>query len=367
MNRDLHNQDDLRTALLLVSRALIKVIALLFISTLVIVFVSNVGLDRLQSFFKSKENEKVPAPLIVKSANEPSTVQAGMWIAPDIEDVIDAEVLYGRDLIANTAIYFGPKGKIAQITNGMNCQNCHLEAGTKVFGNNYSAVFSTYPKMRARSGKIESVEKRINDCFERSLNGKAIPDSGREMKAMLAYMKWVGSEVVKGDVPGGSGLPELEYLDRPADPEKGKALFEAKCKVCHGANGNGLLNADGTAYTYPPLWGNASYNHGAGLFRLSRFAGYVKANMPQGATYDNPQLSDEEAWDLAAFVNSQPRPGKDLKADWPDISKKPIDHPFGPFADSFTEEQHKYGPFKPIKKLKAEVMASQSNARLIGK
>jgi thiosulfate dehydrogenase len=74
----------------------------------------------------------------------------------------------------------------------------------------------------------------------------------------------------------------------------------------------------------------------------------VKANMPLGATYKNPQLTDEEAWDVAAFVNSQDRPNKDLSKDWPDISKKTFDHPFGPFADSYTEKQHKYGPFQPI-------------------
>ena len=71
--------------------------------------------------------------------------------------------------------------------------------------------------------------------------------------------------------------------------------------------------------------------------------------MPLGANYDKPQLSDEEAWDLAAYVNSMPRPAKDLSKDWPDIAGKPFDHPFGPYADPFTEEQHKYGPYKPIK------------------
>ena len=70
--------------------------------------------------------------------------------------------------------------------------------------------------------------------------------------------------------------------------------------------------------------------------------------MPQGVTHASPQLSDEEAWDVAAYVNSQPRPAKDLSADWPDISKKPVDRPFGPCADTFPEQQHKYGPFGPI-------------------
>jgi thiosulfate dehydrogenase len=109
------------------------------------------------------------------------------------------------------------------------------------------------------------------------------------------------------------------------------------------------MAADGKSYTYPPLWGPNSYNSGAGLFRLSRLAGYVRDNMPLNqATHKAPILSDEESWDVAAFVNSRPRPSKDLSKDWPNIAKKPIDHPFGPYADGFSETQHKFGPFKPI-------------------
>jgi thiosulfate dehydrogenase len=94
------------------------------------------------------------------------------------------------------------------------------------------------------------------------------------------------------------------------------------------------------------LWGSNSYNTGAGLYRLSRFAGYVKNNMPNPLNYHNPVLSDEEAWDVAAFVNSQPRPAGDISKDWPNIKKKPFDHPFGPYADNLTEARHKYGPWK---------------------
>jgi thiosulfate dehydrogenase len=73
--------------------------------------------------------------------------------------------------------------------------------------------------------------------------------------------------------------------------------------------------------------------------------------MPFGQTdFHNPQLSNEDAWDVAAFVNAQPRPQKDLSKDWPDISKKPVDHPFGPYSDGFDEQQHKFGPFGPIEK-----------------
>jgi thiosulfate dehydrogenase len=77
--------------------------------------------------------------------------------------------------------------------------------------------------------------------------------------------------------------------------------------------------------------------------------------MPLGASHSNTILSDEEAWDVAAFVNSMPRPHKDLSKDWPDISGKPVDHPFGPYHDGFSEEQHKYGPFEPIIKKREEL------------
>ncbi len=281
------------------------------------------------------------------------------WKAPDVNNIPSGvngdEIRYGRELIIHTAEYLGPKGKVLSISNGMNCQNCHLEAGTKLFGNNYSAVASTYPKFRARSGSEESIEKRVNDCFERSLNGKPLEENSKEMKAIVAYIHWLGNEVPKGEVPKGAGLIELPYLNRAADPIKGKLLYEEKCTVCHGNEGQGVMSQDANAWTYPPLWGKNSYNDGAGLFRLSRFAGYIKTNMPLGATHEAPLLSDEEAWDIAAYVNAMDRPKMDISNDWPDISKKPIDHPFGPFADGFSEQEHKFGPYQPIVNKRKEV------------
>lgn len=280
------------------------------------------------------------------------------WQAPDISLESDPLIKYGKELIANTSTYLGPSGKVMKISNGMNCQNCHLEAGTKIYGNNYSAVAATYPKFRARSGTEENLFKRINDCIERSLNGVALDKDNKEMKAMIAYINWVGKDVPKNESPPGTGLLELKYLSRPADPVAGKALYVSKCRVCHQEKGEGLPNTDKSGYIYPPLWGKNSYNIGAGLYRLSRFAGYIKANMPLGASHDNPQLTDEEAWDIAAYVNSQPRPQKDISKDWPDISKKPIDHPFGPFSDPFDEKQHKFGPYLDI--LQAKKASTQS-------
>ena len=275
------------------------------------------------------------------------------WVAPDTStiphDANGSLIRYGRQLISNTGEYFGPSGKISKNANGMNCQNCHLNAGTKLYANSYSAVFSIYPKFRPRSGTVEHLEKRINDCMERSMNGKKIDSLSREMRAMIAYINWVGKDVKKGVVPKGAAVDDLPYLDRAADPAKGKTAYEKNCVTCHGMDGHGKLNEDSSTFLYPPLWGDRSYNTAAGLYRLSRFAGYIKSNMPNlTSSHDKPVLTDEEAWDIAAYVNSMPRPEKKFVNDWPDISKKPVDHPYGPYADSFTEVQHKFGPFGSI-------------------
>lgn len=300
-------------------------------------------------FFASEEEAPPPPP------SEADTAATPLWLGSGFEDIdlsTDSGQLiaYGRELIVNTASYLGPKGSVMQISNGMNCQNCHLEGGTKPWGNNYGGVYSTYPRFRSRSGSVEDIYKRINDCIERSLNGSVLDTVSREVQAMYAYFQWLGRGVPKGVKPEGAGLAKLAYLDRAADSVRGKAIYVAKCQLCHGPRGAGQLNPDGRTYLYPPLWGANSYTTAAGLYRLSSFAGYVYNNMPFGAAWNARQLTEEEAWDVAAFVNSQYRPQRTFAADWPDISKKPIDHPFGPYADGFSEAQHRLGPFGPIEK-----------------
>ncbi|MFN6014219.1 MAG: c-type cytochrome, partial [Flavobacteriales bacterium] len=276
------------------------------------------------------------------------------WAIPEIhmiENDRDKKLIrYGKELIVHTSQFLGPNGTVSNISNGLNCQNCHLNAGTKIWGNNYAGVASTYPKLRARSGKIETIEKRVNDCIQRSLNGKPLKNDSKEMKAIVAYMKFLGKNVPKDSVPDGTGIYKLHYLNRPADPLKGKAIYAGKCASCHGGNGEGVLAGNRKEFTYPPLWGDQSYNSGAGLYRLSRLAGYIRYNMPFGADFLSPKMSVAESWDVAAYINSQPRPVMDISRDWPDISKKPSDHPFGPFSDKFSELNHKYGPFAEIDK-----------------
>lgn len=288
-------------------------------------------------------NEKMQAVVLPPSDS--------LWQAPDSGSISREEqaelILYGKKLIANTAAYLGPAGSIRHLSNGMNCQNCHLEAGTKAWAGNFGGVAAIYPRFSDRRGSHETVNQRITDCFERSMNGKAPDSNSREMKAMSAYILWVGKDVEKGKKPKGVGLEILSYINRAADSAKGRVIFAKKCQTCHGTNGEGKPDSAG-GYTYPPLWGVNSYNTAAGLYRLSKFAGFVKDNMPFGSDYKNEQLSTEEAWDLAAFVNSQPRPVKKFKQDWPDIRLKPVDLADGPFPDSFSVNQHKFGPYSPI-------------------
>lgn len=277
------------------------------------------------------------------------------WEAPDLQtdsSLTDAErkkLEYGRNLIAHTSAYFGPKGSLTHISNGMNCQNCHLKAGTQPWANNFATTYTKYPKMSTRSGKNQTLYDRINSCFQRSMNGKLLDTASHEMQAIDAYIKFLGKNAVKGQQPQGAGLPKLSFLNRAADPLKGQEVFINLCQRCHGDKGQGKLNTDGIEYIYPPLWGNDSYNDGAGLYRLSEFASFVKNNMPyQGTSHWSPFLTQEQAWDVAAFVNSQQRPHKDQTNDYPDLKKKPFDAPFGPYADSFPQRQHKYGPYDPI-------------------
>ena len=317
-----------------------------YIPAIILAFVAIV-------FWQKQRSEKQSNMEKIKREALAQFDTAKIWAAPDplsIKQEDEAKLIqYGRDLIAHTSDYLGPEGMIKPISNGMNCQNCHLEAASKPFGNNYSAVASTYPKFRARSGTAETIAKRVNDCIQRSLNGQPLDSTSHEMQAITAYIKWLGQAVPKGKTPKGSGLLKLAFLNRAANRDSGRVVYAAKCASCHGQNGEGLPMPEGNGRHYPPLWGEKSYNEAAGLYRVSTFAGYVKANMPFGATYQNPQLSDAEAWDLAAFVNTQPRPKHPfLATDWPKIDAKPYDHPFGPFADSFPDIQHKLGPYQPI-------------------
>lgn len=344
-----------------ISRGIVHVSLILAICLILMIFY----LYRMPEGHTGTVPAMVSAPATNQAITSPATITpVNAWVAPSQGSIPPGKdgkmIRYGKELVIHTSAYLGPEGSVAHLTNGMNCQNCHLDAGGKLFANNYASFIADYPKMSGRSGQVEPASQRIVECFERSMAGKVPDTSGREVQAILAYMKWMGKGVQKGQKLYGKATGKIPYSDQAADPAQGKAVYLVKCQACHGAGGEGLMAADTKSYINPPLWGKHSYNDGAGMYRLSNLAGFIKNNMPNGVSYKNAQLTDQEAWNLAAFINSQPRPHKDQHNDWKDLIKKPIDFPFGPYADHFSEKQHKFGPFKPIEAYQKEQLKPRS-------
>lgn len=261
-------------------------------------------------------------------------------------------IKYGYELIANTPNHLGPNSKMVYTGNNLACQNCHLEAGRKAFAAPYIGIKQQFPQFSQRAGKEIILENRINGCMERSMNGKKLPLESHEMKAMLAYMEWLSrdmpDEFVKNHFEG-KGFVKIDIPNRAVNLTNGKMIYEKQCASCHQENGQGQPKTQGNGYIYPPLWGNDSYNHGAGMNRVITAAQFIKANMPFGATGENPILTDEEAFDVAGYINSMERPiKKGVEKDYPDLKQKPVSTPYPPYTDTFSIAQHQFGPFEPI-------------------
>lgn len=296
----------------------------------------------------TQNGQHQPAPVEETSEKE-------IWFAPDTADIPDDEfgdmVRYGRELVLNTAYYLGPEGTVGQyLGNKMNCTNCHLDAGTRPFGLNYLSTHGRYPQYRARENMILTCADRINNCVERPHNGRPLPLDSKELNAIQCYIKWLGTNIpVEGRVEGDKGM-EIKLPNYALSPAKGKFIYTNQCARCHGANGEGKLLSSGVTYEYPPLWGKDSYQPGSSMYRVIKAAQFIKANMPNDkSSYEHPFLSDIDALQVAAYVNSDEheRPKK-TGLDYPDPKKKAVDYPFGPYDDPFTEKQHKYGPYQPI-------------------
>jgi thiosulfate dehydrogenase len=282
------------------------------------------------------------------------------WTVPDADrlpnDNWGKMVRYGRDLVAKTYAMIGPEVSDAAhrfAGNNLACQSCHLEAGTKEFGLPFRGVYAAFPNYRARSGAVGTIEDRIEECMTRSMNGKPLPPGSPEMTALVAYMKFLSDGRPVGEPTQGRGAGRMQELTRAADPEHGNEVYAQTCAACHGTNGQGQRVGqvgDAKGYTFPPLWGNDSFNDGAGMDRLIGAANFIHGNMPNGTTWKAPVLSQQDAWDVAAYVQSQPRPQKpDLERDYPIRLQKPADNGYGPYADGFSQQQHQLGPFAPIR------------------
>ncbi|PWB36121.1 cytochrome C [Pseudomonas sp. SDI] len=213
------------------------------------------------------------------------------------------------------------------VGNALNCTSCHLNAGTVADGSPFVGVSAFFPGYAPRAGKVITLEERINGCFRRSMNGKPLPPQSADMQAMVAYFDWMKFNTKPEDKVPGRGVGKVDPAIKP-DLANGELIYAKQCAVCHGNQGEGLARADGTPI-YPPLWGDQSFNIGAGMARTYTAAAFVKRNMPIGFHEQFPLgqggLSDQEAVDVAAWFSQQPRPDfPDKVKDWPN-GGRPVD------------------------------------------
>lgn len=232
------------------------------------------------------------------------------------------QLVYGMRLNAETRDLL-PQN----VGDDLNCTSCHLNAGTVADGSPYIGVTAFFPAYMPRPGKVIGMEERINGCFQRSMNGKPIAKDGEAMKAFLAYYDWMKGETKPEDKVEGRGIGKVDTSLVP-DPVRGKEIYAAQCAACHGANGEGLTDAAGRI-VYPPLWGDRSFNIGAGMARTYKAAAFVKQNMPIAAHGKFPLgqggLSDQDAVDVSEYFTHMPRPDFAGKVkDWP-TDPKPKD------------------------------------------
>jgi thiosulfate dehydrogenase len=235
---------------------------------------------------------------------------------PSLETIpggqLGEQIRLGYKIVVDTQEYAR-----SYVGNQLNCTNCHLDAGLNPNAASFVGLAAVYPEYRTRDARVNTLADRINECFERSLNGRVLPPDSSKLQAVVAYITWLSR-----GVPSGATLPwrGLQRIDsrRPLDPGNGKNLFANKCAFCHGTDGQGTMAA-------PPVWGPQSYNIAAGMARVTVAAAFIKSNMPRSWGWS---LSDDDAYDVAAYVNGRPRPDFPNKVhDWPK-GGKPADSPY---------------------------------------
>ena len=244
-----------------------------------------------------------PAPAPAAPAPAPAgTAQRAAFAPPPADRIPDGpmgEVIRrGEQLFLHTSAQ--AKGFVG---NALNCVNCHLDAGRLADSAPLWGAYTQYPAYRSKTKSVDTFSERLRGCFMYSMNGKAPPDGHEVLVALEAYAYWMSKGAPVGEKLPGAGYPKLSPPAQKADYQRGQAVFDAKCALCHGADGQGQRSAG--AQVFPPLWGPQSYNWGAGMHEIDKAAGFIKANMPLGL---GNSLSEQEAWDVATYINSHERP-----------------------------------------------------------
>ena len=215
------------------------------------------------------------------------------------DDEFGAAVKLGKAIFTDTGAHAG-----AYVGNTLRCSNCHLDAGRLANSAPLAQAYVRYPAFRKKTGQVDTFEERLQGCFRFSMNGKPPPLGDKVLTALTAYSFFLARGAPTGAELPGRGYPVVSKPPLPRDYARGEIVFIKKCAACHGLDGAGQKGADGAA-PFPALWGPRSFNWGAGMESIANAAGFVKANMPYGQGWS---LSDQEAWDVATFVDSHVRP-----------------------------------------------------------
>ena len=192
-------------------------------------------------------------------------------------------------------------------TGSLQCASCHIDAGRRRDAAGLLGVYSRFPKYMDRTGAVIPIEDRVNYCFTRSLAGNKLPTDSREMQDIVAYLAYISTGVPAGRHVVGEAMPKMPKLT--GDSARGAQLFATTCAMCHGAEGQGNPPA------FPALWGPKSFSIGASMAREERAATFIRHFMPQTKP---GSLTDQQAYDVAAYINSHARPDSPGKeGDWP--------------------------------------------------
>jgi len=239
------------------------------------------------------------------------------------------DIRWGFKIFTNT-----PTETPQFVPGKISCSNCHLNAGQRERALPLIGVAAMFPEYNRRSGRLYTLNDRIVDCYVRSQNATggnvtALPtQTSKEVLALAAYITWLARGYNVGDNPswrGQNAIPEAHRIPvDKLDPSRGEALFMERCVNCHGADGQGIAIGEKKA---GPLWGPDSWNDGAGAARIYTLAGMIRHMMP----YTAPgSLTDDEAQQLAAFINSKPRPSFPYKDQDYLTEKVPVDSVYYP-------------------------------------
>jgi thiosulfate dehydrogenase len=223
------------------------------------------------------------------------------------------------------------------VGSALSCGNCHLNAGQKEGALPLVGIATVFPEYSKRSGRRFSLEDRVVGCFLRSMNSTGLHPNGRgehengtphpdaaapEVRAVATYLRWLseGVSVEETRAWRGWNIPSQKLIPvGRLDARRGRRLYRNKCENCHGRDGEGV---DIGGIKPGPLWGPKSWNDGAGAARIYTLAGYLRFAMP----YSSPgTLTDEEAQQLAAYIDTKPRPVFPTKRLDYQVEKRPAD------------------------------------------